>query len=243
MLFFLIITILFTPEAYFFVSSSPSFTYSPPGQRVSGRHGKGGIFGSATVDPGPECCQICTKKIYHSISLLDLNEKTEQITLNNFHRYREHYYNSKPGNTAKSFLQTRTTNKFGGVGGGLMSNAGGAMGAGAANSHGQSTKNAYGGVDVLERISYIVDDAKQNGPHEMKSTPPLIPNPDSMNGAMGGGKCCNVCALWFIPFNQRLHLQGDIAPEYGKATMFLEKQNKRMRHTNTNTNTNTKHEQ
>lgn len=97
----------------------------------------------------------------------------------------------------------------------------GAMGAGMSNSHAGSTENAYGGVDIMERISYIVDDAQQAGPHDMKSTPPVYRSPDKMEGQYGGGPCCNICPLWFIPQNQKLHLQGDIQPEFGRAVGVL----------------------
>ena len=206
-------------------SDSTPFTYHPPGQVVSGRAGKGGIFGSSIVDPGPPCCQICTKKFYHSLALLELNEHDEKIALQRFHRYRDDHNSARRKQRTASSLALLQTDSLQGLRlqkitnkqkkAGLVPNLGGAAAAGAANSNAQSTGNAYGGVDILERISYIVDDAKQAGPHQMKSTKPLNPNPDRMEGALGGGICCDVCPLWFIPQNQRLHLQGDISPEYG----------------------------
>ena len=63
----------------------------------------------------------------------------------------------------------------------------------------------------------------------MKSTRPTFPTPDRMEGTMGGGPCCNVCPLWFIPYNQRLGMQPGIAPEYGKATFLEEKESERRR--------------
>jgi len=221
-----------------------AWSFHPPGQQISGRAGKGGIYGSTVVDPGPPCCQICTKKIYHSLALMELSEHDERTALVRFHHYRDGFRAAKRRNmeqqkqqlrppkkqrrTTTSLLETssESTRSQGFMD--SISSGMGAMGAGMANSGGGSTENSYGGVDVMERISYIVDDAQQAGPHEMKSTPPTFKVPDKMEGSMGGGPCCNVCPLWFIPQNQKLHLQGDIAPEFGPAVgVFLEQQNSR----------------
>ena len=212
------------------LSGTTGWKFSPPGQQISGRAGKGGIFGSATVDPGPACCQICTKKFYHSLALLDLSENMEKTALARFHKYRDHHNEARSLQKSSSLLETSNHAKgFLGSATSAMSSMSGsmnAMGAGASNGNAGSTENSYGGVDVLDRISYIVDDAQQAGPHEMKSTRPTFPTPDRMEGAMGGGACCNVCPLWFIPYNQRMGMQPGIAPEYGKATFLEEKEEK-----------------
>ena len=208
-----------------------------PGQQIPGGAGKGGIFGSATVDPGPPCCQICTKKFYHALALLDLSEKEEHISLTRFHHYRNLHNARHSASSVTStllqtnshhqrhYLKTTTTKQQRMSKAGLMSNLmssvssktgaignlGGVIGATAANSHAGSTANKYSDADALERISYLVDDAKQGGPHEMQSTPPLFKTPDRMEGARGGGPCCNVCPLWFVPTNQNAN--GRIVPD------------------------------
>ena len=51
------------------------------------KHGRGGVYGPVPLDPGPPCCQICPGKVYHELSLLQLDEKIERVALDRFHKY------------------------------------------------------------------------------------------------------------------------------------------------------------
>ncbi len=232
-------------------SAGAAWNYLAPGNRVSGRAGKGGIWGSSTVDMGPPCCQICTEKFYHQLAFLELPARDEAAALSRFRAFRsdhqrrrrarrpnnngdEHTHHHRPVADRMLLLETRAADGAarrvgadasvthskgflgGSMGGGMM--GGNAMlGGGPTNGGQESTENMYGGLDVLERMQYLSDEAKQRGPPRLSSSPPVPPNPDRMSGQMGGGKCCNICPLWFIPTNQKLHQQRDIQPEYGPA--------------------------
>ena len=51
------------------------------------KHGRGGIYGPVPLDVGPPCCQICPGKVYHELSLLQLDSHIERSALGNFHSF------------------------------------------------------------------------------------------------------------------------------------------------------------
>ena len=202
------------------------------------KHGRGGIYGPVPLDVGPPCCQICPGKVYHELSLLQLDSHIERSALGNFHSFVKEFEDARrqrrrrqqgeidssdsrkkhrgDGTPPATLVRQQERLKRGRSLAGLVP-VPDYMWNGNPLSRGPMANvlTTTGTLDVLHQMETKA--AQQVPEHTLKggaTTPPNRPAPkDAAN--RNAGPCCKICVDEFVPeerADQKEQLAESLAP-------------------------------